>query len=217
MSPLLFKDIELLAEITEIKRIYSVIENSLMNSNPACLVVTSGFPGEGKTTMVAALSAIAARQSDKRVLAIDLHWHNPALHSWFGLEPAFDMDDLRREKPIVDMAQPSGLNNLDILTARKSTQDEVEWDGDPSALGTDIMRKAREAYDFVVVDTNSIFPTNRHMMDPVAISKASDGVALVVLANVTPRQPLKRSRMFLETAGANVLGVIVNQWKNPLA
>jgi len=42
-------------------------------------------------------------------------------------------------------------------------------------------------------------------------------VALVVLANVTPRQPLKRSRMFLETAGANVLGVIVNQWKNPLA
>ena len=217
MSTLITKDIELPAEITEIKRIYSVIENSLMNSNPACLVVTSGFPGEGKTTMVAALSAIAARQSDKRVLAMDLHWHNPALHSWFGLEPAFDMDDLRREKPIVDMAQPSGLNNLDILTARKSTQDEVEWGGDASALGTDIMRKAREAYDFVVVDTNSIFPTNRHMMDPVAISKTADGVALVALANVTPRQPLKRSRMFLETAGANVLGVIVNQWKNPLA
>ncbi len=167
--------------------------------------------------MVATLAAIAARQNDKRVLAMDLHWHNPALHSWFGLEPAFDMDDLKREKPIVDMTQPSGLNNLDIITARKSTQDEVEWDGDASALGTDIMRKAREAYDFVVVDTNSIFPTNRHMMDPVAISKASDGVALVVLANVTPRQPLKRSRMFLETSGANVLGVIVNQWINPLA
>ena len=217
MSPLLFKDIELLAEITEIKRIYSVIENSLFNYNPACLVVTSGFPGEGKTTMVATLAAIAARQNDKRVLAMDLHWHNPALHSWFGLEPAFDMDDLRREKPIEEMAQSSGLNNLDILTARKSTQDEVEWDGDPPALGTDIMRKAREAYDFVVVDTNSIFPTNRHMMDPVAISKTADGVALVVLANVTPRQPLKRSRLFLETAGANVLGAIVNQWKNPLA
>jgi Mrp family chromosome partitioning ATPase len=217
MSPLLYKDIELLAEITEIKRIYSVIENSLMNSNPACLVVTSGFPGEGKTTMAAALSAIAARQSDKRVLAMDLHWHNPALHSWFGLEPAFDMDDLRREKPIEDMAQSSGLNNLDILTARKSTQNEVEWNEDVSTLGTDIMRKARETYDFVVVDTNSIFPTNRRMMDPVAISRAADVVALVTLANVTPRQPLKRSRMFLETAGANVLGVIVNQWKNPLA
>ena len=217
MSPLLYKDIELLAEITEIKRIYSVIENSLLNYNPACLVVTSGFPGEGKTTIVALLSSIAARQSDKRVLALDLHWYNPDLHSWFGLEPAFDMDDLRQKKPIVDMAQSSGLNNLDILTARKSTQDEMEWDVDASTLGMDIIRKAREAYDFVVVDTNSIFPTNRRMMDPVAISRAADGVALVTLANVTPRQPLKRSRMFLETAGANVLGVIVNQWKNPLA
>ncbi len=216
MSPLLFKDIELLAEIAEIKRIYSVIENSLMKSSPACLVVTSGTPEEGKTTLVAALAASAARQSDKRVLAVDLHWHAPALHSWFGLEPTFDIDDLRREKPIVDMAQSSGLNNLDILTARQSTQDKVEWNGSAPALGTEIMRKAREAYDFVVVDTNSIFPTNRRMMDPVTISKAADGVALVVLANVTPRQPLKRSRMFLETAGANVLGVIVNQWKNPL-
>jgi Mrp family chromosome partitioning ATPase len=217
MSPLLSKDIELLSEITEIKRIYSVIENSLMNSNPACLVVTSGFPGEGKTTMAATLSAIAARQSDKRVLAMDLHWHNPALHSWFGLEQALDMEDLRSKKPIEDMAQSSGFNNLDILTARKSNQDEVVGDGNASALGTDLMRKARDAYDFVVVDTNPIFPTNRHMMDPVSISKAADGVALVVLANVTPRQPLKRSRMFLETAGANLLGVIVNQWKNPLA
>lgn len=217
MSPLLFKDIELLAEITEIKRIYSVIENSLMKSNPACLVVTSGAPGEGKTTMVAAISASAARQSNKRVLAVDFHWHAPALHSWFGLEPTLEIDDLRRGKPIVDMAQSSGLNNLDILTARKSTQDEVEWDGDAHSLGTEIMRQAREAYDFVVLDTNSIFPTNRRMMDPVTISKAADGVALVVLANVTPRQPLKRASMFLETAGANVLGVIVNQWKNPLA
>lgn len=217
MSPLLFKDIELLAEITEIKRIYSVIENSLMKSNPACLVVTSGAPGEGKTTMAAAISASAARQSNKRVLAVDFHWHAPALHSWFGLEPTLEIDDLRRGKPIVDMAQSSGLNNLDILTARKSTQDEVEWDGDAHSLGTEIMRQAREAYDFVVLDTNSIFPTNRRMMDPVTISKAADGVALVVLANVTPRQPLKRASMFLETAGANVLGVIVNQWKNPLA
>ncbi len=215
MNPSLSKDVERLAELTEIKRIYSAIENSLMKSNPACLAVTSGSPGEGKTTMVATLSAIAARQSGKRVLAMDLHWHRPSLHQWFGLEPVLDIDDIRREKPIADMARPSGLDNLDILTAGKSIL-EVKLNGGASALGTDIIRKARESYDLVVVDTNSIFPTNRRMMDPVAISKAADGVALVVLGNVTPRQQLKRSRVYLETAGANVLGAIVNQWKNPL-
>jgi len=41
-------------------------------------------------------------------------------------------------------------------------------------------------------------------------------VVLVALANVTPRQKIKHARMLLETAGAHVVGVVVNQWKNPL-
>ena len=112
------RKIELLAEIIEMKRIYSVIENSLLKSNPACLVVTSGAPGEGKTTIVAGLAAIAAHQSNNRVLAVDLHWHAPALHSCFGLELTFDVDNFRQGKSIADIAISSGINRLDILTAR---------------------------------------------------------------------------------------------------
>lgn len=211
------KAIEALTEIAEMRRIYAAIENSLLKSNPKSLVVTSGVPGEGKTTMVVGLAAIAARQSNKRALAVDLHWYTPSLHSWFGLEPMFDANIFVEKKSIVELVQSSGLKNLDVLTTRQSTENEVALDGDASALGVEVMNRAREAYDFVVVDTPSIFPTNRRMIDPVTISKAADGVALVVLANVTPRQKLKRARMFLETAGANVLGVIVNQWKNRLA
>jgi len=210
------RKIELLAEIIEMKRIYSVIENSLLKSSPACLVVTSGAPGEGKTTIVAGLAAIAAHQSNNRVLAVDLHWHAPALHSCFGLEPTFDLDNFRREKSIAGMAISSGISKLDILTARQSAQNEAESDRDMFALATEIMNQAGKAYNFVVVDTPSIFPTNRRMMDPVTIAKAADGVALVVMANVTPRQHVKRANLFLANAGANVLGVVVNQWKNPL-
>jgi protein-tyrosine kinase len=210
------RKIEVLTEITEMKRIYSVIENFLLKSNPACLVVTSGAPGEGKTTIVAGLAAIAARQSNNRVLAVDLHWYAPALHRCFGLEPTFDLDNFRREKSIAGMPISSGISKLDILTARRPAQNEAESEGDMFALGTEIMNQARKAYNFVLVDTPSIFPINHRMMDPVTMSKAADGVALVALANVTPRQQLKRAHVFLETVGANVLGVIVNQWKNPI-
>jgi protein-tyrosine kinase len=215
MNSSLAKEIKLLAELAEMKRIYAVIENTLPKSNPSSLVVTSGLPGEGKTTMAAVLATIAARQSTKRVLAVDLNWYTPALHSWFGLNPtpAVVIDD--RKKSIVELAQSSGSNNLDILTARQSTQNKGEPHIDTLERGTEIMRQAYEDYDFVVVDTSSIFPTNRRMMDPVTISKAADGVALVVLANISPRPPVKRAHLALETVGANVLGVIVNQWKNP--
>jgi Mrp family chromosome partitioning ATPase len=54
------KDVKVLAEIAEMKRIYLAVKNALIQSSPACLVVTSGSPGEGKTTMAAGFAAIAA-------------------------------------------------------------------------------------------------------------------------------------------------------------
>jgi Mrp family chromosome partitioning ATPase len=82
--------------------------------------------------------------------------------------------------------------------------------------GEDIISQAREVYDIVIADSSSIFAVNRNMMDPVAISMGADSVVLVILANVTPRQKIKQARMSLKTAGAHVIGVVVNQWKNPL-
>jgi Mrp family chromosome partitioning ATPase len=108
------------------------------------------------------------------------------------------------------------LKNLDILTAGSASHNDVNRHEDLNQQGKDIVTKAREAYDIVIVDSSSIFPVNRNMMDPVAISMDADGVVLVTLANVTPRQKIKHSRMLLETAGAHVVGVVVNQWKNPL-
>jgi Mrp family chromosome partitioning ATPase len=68
----------------------------------------------------------------------------------------------------------------------------------------------------VIIDTSPAFPTNQRMIDPVEISKLSDGVVLVTLTNVTPRQELKRACTAIETAGANILGVVANQWQNPI-
>ncbi len=191
------KDVKMLAEIAEMKRIYLTVKNSLIKSSPACLVVTSGSPGEGKTTVVAGIAAIAASQNNKRVLAVDLHWHSPALHDWFSLTLTLKDRDVRKKQPLVDLVQSSGINNLDILTAVLPGQDEVESNVDSHALGIEIINQAREAYDLVIVDTSSIFPINRSMMDPVTISKVADGVALVALANVTPRRQVKRAHMYL--------------------
>ena len=89
---------------------------------------------------------------------------------------------------------------------------------DPSHAisATDIIWQAREAYDMVVVDTAAILPTNRSMVDPVTFSRAADGTLMVVLNCVTPKQQVKRAHMILEASGAKILGVVVNQWKNPM-
>jgi protein-tyrosine kinase len=209
------KEVRMLAEITEMKRIYSVISHNL-NVNPACLTVTSGARGEGKTTVAAGLAVVAAVHAKKRVLAVDLNWYSPALHKMFGVDRTFDLDVFKRDNSIKEMIRPTSIENLDILTA-PSDQSGSQQQINQYYMGREIVKQAREDYDFTVIDTSSIFPTNRNMMDPVNIAKVADGVAMVVLTNETPRQHVKRARMFLDTAGVNILGVIVNQWQNPMA
>lgn len=215
MNQSVSREVKMLAEITEMKRIYSVISHTL-NQNPACLAVTSGARGEGKTTVAAGLAAVAAIHAKKRVLAVDLNWYSPALHKMFGVDLTFDLDIFNRDNSIKNMIRPTSIQNLDILTA-PSDQSGSQQKINEYLLGKEIVKQAREDYDFTVIDTSSIFPTNRRMMDPVNIAKVADGVAMVVLTNETPRQQIKRARMFLDTAGVNVLGVIVNQWQNPMA
>ena len=210
------KHLDFLFEIGEMKRIYSVIEKSLLKNNPVCLVVTSGLPNEGKTTVATGLAAIAAGHHKLRVLAVDLNWYKPALHKCFELPRTFDANDLDRGKSILDSVQSTQLKNLDILTASPASHNDVNWDQDLNQPGKDVVTQVREAYDIVIIDSSSIFPVNRNMIDPVAISTDADGVVLVALANVTPRQKIKHARMLLESAGAHVIGVVVNQWKNPL-
>jgi len=209
-------ELRAIEQIAEMKRVYSVIDSSLPDSVSACLVVASASPGEGKTLIAAGLASLAAQQHDQRVLCIDLNWRAPALHKHFGLNLSFGLTDLKPAQSLLEFAQPSGIEHLDILTAPKLNEGNGQVSGNKGLSATEIMTQAREAYDMVIIDTSAILPTNRSMVDPVTFSKAADGILLVVLNYVTPKQQVKRAHMILETSGARVLGVVVNQWKNPM-
>ncbi|MCK4816781.1 CpsD/CapB family tyrosine-protein kinase [bacterium] len=207
-------EIEVLVEIAEMKRIYSAIESRLPANEPACLLITSAASGEGKTTLLAGLFTIAARQAKKKVLVVDLNWLTPALHTYFGLE-LHDIGDFVNGLSVADLAQHSGEENLDIITSidpEKSTSYIVD-----NSIVAEIVKQSRDLYDLVLIDTRSVFPTNRQMIDPVSFVPSTSGVVLTVLANSTSRQQVKRAQNVLKAAHADILGVVLNQWKNPIA
>lgn len=216
MNLLASKEIESFAKIAEIKRIFTTLSTGFLKTKPKCLVVTSALRSEGKTVIAARLAATAALQSDSRVLVVDLNWHRPALHNCFGLDPSFDATTFSERKNLSEQVQPSGIQNLDILTAVQSVKRTSGTNTEDTALGKEILKMAHDSYDLTVVDVASMFPTNRNMIDPISISVAADGVAMVVLTKVTSRQQVKRSQKLLETAGAKLQGFIANHWRNPL-
>ncbi len=113
--------------------------------------------------------------------------------------------------PVADLVHPGAPGEPDLICA---PIDHDRPDG-VSTKGPEMARRliagAREAYDLVIVDAASVFPTNRMMMDPVMLSSMVDGVTMVVLSDVTPRQQVKRAYKTIQTTGSNVLGMVVNR------
>jgi protein-tyrosine kinase len=206
--------VQILSELAEANRMLTGIDNLVSSQKPFCCMVTSAAWGEGKTTLTASLGLIAARCADKRILGIDMNWYSPGLHRCFGLNAEWDLKGYCLDRNLEIVIRPSGAANLDILTAPAFGVDSSSPSAEISGIAQSILKQAREAYDVVLVDTASVFPTNRRMIDPVVLGNASDVVILVVLSGVTPRQQVMRARVMMEGSGAGVAGVVVNHWKS---
>ncbi len=212
MSSSVAKEIETFGEVAEARRIYTAIEHSFAKYTSPCIVITSASPGEGKSFMTAGLAAVAAGRNSRGVLAMDFNWYKPTLHTYFGLDQSFDLDGFKSEPEVMNLARPAGLDNLKILTAPRLDEDDTI--SGEAIDAAEIIGQARELNDVIIIDTASIFPTNRWMIDPTMIAEAADGAALVGVANRTRLQDMKKARVTLEKSGANVIGLVINQWVN---
>lgn len=204
---------QVFSEIAENRRILAALEWSLPPAeNGVCLLVTSALRQEGKSLTAAGLATLAAQQGDRRVIVADLNWYRPTLHRYFNLEQSFDSNRLRTQSA-TDLLQPSGLDNLAVLTAPLMDAEAAANDTD---LGIRTIRHLKETCELLIVDAPSVFPTNRRMMDPVPLAQAADAAIMVVLANVTPRQEVKRACFTIKNSRIPLLGLILNQFKNPI-
>lgn len=177
-------------------------------------VITSGGPGEGKTTLSANL-AIAMATIGQRVLLIDADLRRARLHSVFGLDNRSGLSDLLTSTDSLDGANldaylcPTQVDNLRVMThglAEVGTSATLFFSPRVQALLTAL----RKQFDFILLDTAPVllFPDARLW------GKHADGVVLVVRAGVTTREgAMAACRRFAED-GVAVLGTILNDW-NP--
>jgi protein-tyrosine kinase len=203
--------VDVISDIAEMRRTYAAIEKSFADPGSKSIVVSSAVAAEGKTLTASGLAAMVARQGNKRVLAVDLNWYRPALHSVFGLEQSFSIDKLQDRTGIADLVQKSKTDHLDVLVAPLQKKETMKAGEQLNLMAEKIIQQARDLYDISIIDTSAMYPINRCMVDPAVFSNKTDGVVLVVLAHVTPRKSVKKALMALETSGANVLGAVVNQ------
>ncbi len=184
------------------------LRTNLMFTSPdnpqQLLMITSGGPLEGKTT-VACWVATAMAQAGNKVLLVDCDLRRPRLHKIFGRtndrgvstylleEGSMDDDDLSTEVPQLDVitAGPSVPNPAELLQSERFSHLLAKW---------------RKRYDRIVLDT----PPVNAVTDAAVLSTKVDGVLLVVRAHNTTRDSAKHSVKALVDVSDKLLGVVLN-------
>jgi polysaccharide biosynthesis transport protein len=191
---------------------YRVLCNSLLltaaDRPPQVLVVTSGFPSEGKSVSSCNL-AITLAQRGSKVLLLDADLRRSTLLRQLGVESTtteglssmisgkYGSEEALR-KPFLQ------LPALHVISAGPHTP----WPAEllASKRMGELLDRWRSEYDHVVIDTTPML----FFADSMPLAAQADGVLFVVRAGRSRRKAMVRALDLLSRSKARVLGVIVN-------
>ena len=168
------------------------------------IVVTSSFPGEGKSTTCINL-AITFGQTGSKVLIVDADLRKPTVHRKLDVQNTQGLAHLLGHfNEIEEVIIPTKYENLDVITSGHIPPNPAELLASET-MGV-ILKKLSEKYDYIFIDT----PPLNMVTDATVLSTAVSGTVLVVREGVTHHKDMQDALSKLEFANAKVLGLILH-------
>lgn len=169
------------------------------------IVVTSSVPGEGKTTSAINL-AVSLADAGAKVLLIDADLRRPSVAKYLGLEGRVGLTTVLIGRATVgDVVQPYAGTSLDILPAGQIPPNPSELLGSPAMEG--LLKATTSIYDMVLIDSPPVLPVT----DAAVLGRQVDGALVIAGVDRIHRPQIRETLTSLETAGCQVLGLIINK------
>ncbi|MBM4149683.1 MAG: polysaccharide biosynthesis tyrosine autokinase [Lentisphaerae bacterium] len=168
------------------------------------ITCTSASVGEGKSLTIFNLAYVCAGLGD-RTLIVDSDLHRPRQHKILGLSNEVGLTDVLMDKSDLDsVIQATPVPNLSFLpSGRMTTQAHGLLD---TRRMKDLVGEVRARFDMVFFDAPPIIGVS----DASLLAREIDGVLLVIQHRKYPRALSQRARNMLSNAGANLIGVVLN-------
>lgn len=177
---------------------------SAINREKKILLLTSTFPGEGKSTISSNLANILS-QTGARVLIIDCDLRRSTLHEKFGHSKTPGLSEILTGGATFSTARHNlGIQGLDLISAGTTPPNPAEL------LGSEAMRSFleshRENYDHIIIDAPPVLAVT----DAPVLTAMSDMVLVVMESGRVPLKAAQRMREMLATVQAPVTGLVIN-------
>lgn len=177
---------------------------STTNQRHQVIVVTSSFPGEGKSTISSNL-AITIAQTGVQTILVDGDLHKSTLYQRLGLKKSPGVADvLAGDFDLSNTLQDSNISNLTVLSTGTTAPN-------PSVLlGSSAMKKLveqlRGSYDQIIIDAPPTLP----VADSVELTSLGDLSLIVIEAGRVPAKAAARLSEMLNNANVPVAGFVLN-------
>lgn len=171
------------------------------------IMVTSVYPGEGKTFVAANLAASIAQGINEHVLIVDCDFRRPHLHKMLGCSNRAGLHEhLMGKRELSDLIIRTGIEKLSLLPAGSTSSNPSELLG--SHEMKEFLGEAKKRYQdrFIIVDAAPVQVT----ADAGVLSNYVEGIIFVVMAGKTPREMIKRS---IDNLGRKkIFGIVFNDY-----
>lgn len=168
------------------------------------ILVTGPTAGDGKSTIAANL-AFAFARAEKRTLLIDSDMRNPSIHRILDISNFEGFRQLLTTRAIPQsLMKPTTLSvHLWAIPAETPAPDEFEVLNAPRVR--EILADVGREYDVTILDSPPSV-----LSDAAILASSVDEVVLVVRLEHTPEGAFRASLDQLERAGANIVGLVIN-------
>jgi capsular exopolysaccharide synthesis family protein len=172
---------------------------------PRVITVTSGSREEGKSTVSLNLAAAFAEVTEGRVILVDGDLVAPGLHLMAGVDADTGINNVLDDGLVLDgNVYETSIPNLDLLPARPIGEEKA-YEGELSQNCAALVKKLRQMYSFVVIDTPPVLAASQAS----TFAKHSDGVLVLARLEKTPREVVRRTVEELEHSGATIVGCVL--------
>ncbi len=176
------------------------------------IMVSSAYPSEGKTTVAVNLALMFAL-SNAKVLLIDADLRKGTMARYFACnQNALGLSDCLSGQAPLDEVAHVAKNNENLSFIPRGTRSPKPYELLESKEMQSLLDELSTRFDYIIIDT----PPLLVISDALPLVGKVDGTVLVCRHLVSRKNDLSKALSTLRFAKANILGVIVNDYKAPL-
>ena len=185
-----------------------------MNSNKKLktLLVTSTYPGEGKSWVSSNL-AVAFAQAGKRVILIDADMRKGRIYNIFGVLPRPGLsnylsgvnENSQEANNLINYLRETEVPNLFVMPAGNIPPNPSELLITPQMV--ELLEELKQECDLIIIDGTP----SKLVTDAVILSRIVDSTIVVTAHNQTKKDDLQKVIRDIKNVGGNIAGVVYNK------